>query len=363
MTSILTAYLAREILKTSCAVLLVLYVILLSNALGRVLADIADGDIPAQTLGPTFLAQSINLLSMLLPIAMFLGIVFTFGRMYKDHEIVVMQACGVGYGDFYRPVLIALFPFMIVSVYTSVWLNAQMLYAADMAVKREANLHEFQLVKPGQFNQAGDGELVFYMESLSEDKLELREIIISQTGGDRMVIETARRGRQSIDEKSGDRFLVIGPGERYEGQAGDNQVKQISFAEHGILMEKRNKARVGKVHSDQMTPTALLQSSLRKHHVEFHWRIAIPVTLLVLALLAVPLAYVAPRKGRYGKVGVALLVLIAYLNLMAFTRAKLDDGIIPIALNFWWVHLLFLLLTLALIYRRNRGRLLRRMSA
>jgi len=301
-------------------------------------------------------------LSILLPISLFLGIVFTFGRMYKDHEIVVMQACGVGYRDFYRPVLLAIIPFMIVSVYTSVWLNAQMLYAADNAVKREANLHEFQLVKPGQFNQAKDGELVFYMESLSEDKLVLRDIIISQTDGDKMVIETARRGRQSIDEKTGDRFLIIGPGERYEGQAGDNQIKQISFAEHGILMEHRNKVRAGKVHSDQMTPPALLQSSQHKHHVEFHWRVAIPVTLLVLALLAVPLAYVAPRQGRYGKVGIALLVLIAYLNLMAFTRAKLDDGIIPIVLNFWWIHLLFLLLTLAFIYRRNRGRLLRRVS-
>ena len=112
-----------------------------------------------------------------------------------------------------------------------------------------------------------------------------------------------------------------------------------------------------------MTPTALWRSSLLKHHIEFHWRIAIPVILLVLALLAVPLSYVAPRQGRYGKVGIALLVLIAYLNLMAFTRAKIEDGIIPIALNFWWVHLLFLLLTLAFIYRRNRGRLLRRVSA
>ena len=112
-----------------------------------------------------------------------------------------------------------------------------------------------------------------------------------------------------------------------------------------------------------MTPTALWRSSRLNHRIELHWRIAIPVVLLVLALLAVPLAYVAPRQGRYGKLGVALLVLIVYLNLLAFTRAKIEDGIIPLALNFWWVHLLFLLLALALIYRRNRGRLLRRVSA
>ena len=81
MTRILTVYLAREILKTSCATMLVLYVILVSNSFGRILADIADGDIPQQALWPVMLGQAINLFSLLLPIALFLGIVFTFGRM------------------------------------------------------------------------------------------------------------------------------------------------------------------------------------------------------------------------------------------------------------------------------------------
>jgi lipopolysaccharide export system permease protein len=357
MTRILTTYLAREILKTSSATLLVLFVILVSNALGRVLADIADGDVPLQALWPVLFGQSVHLLSLLLPIALFLGIIFTFGRMYKDHEIVVMHACGIGYRDFYRPVLIVLIPFMVVSLYTSMWLNAQVLNSAKMAIEREANLHEFLLLKPGQFNLGNDGELAFFMESISEDKLELRDIIISQSGRGEMNIETAKTGRQTIDEKSGDLFLVIGPGERYEGRAGDNRIRQLSFDQHGILIEKKTRAMRHKLDGDQMTPTVLWKSDKLNLRIEFHWRIAVPVVMLVLALLAVPLAYIAPRQGRYGKVGVAILVLIAYLNLIAFTRAQLEEGSIPLALNFWWVHMLFLMLTLALIYRRNRGQL------
>ena len=362
MTRIVTTYLAREILKTSSAVLLVLFVILISNALGRVLADIADGDIPLLALWPVLLGQSVNLLSLLLPIAFFLGIIFTFGRMYQDHEIVVMQACGIGYRDFYRPVLIALVPFLAVSIYSSLWLNAQVLNAAQNSIDLEADLHEFQQIKPGQFNEGGDGGLVFFMESLSDDKLELRNIIISQTGTGEMVIETAETGRQQVDEKSGDLFLVIGPGERYEGQAGDNEIKHVTFEQHGILIEKRVRTASLKLASEAMTLTGLWQSEKLRHRIELQWRIAVPVVLLVLALLAVPLAYIAPRQGRYGKVGIALLVFIVYLNLMAFTRSQLEDGVIPVVLNFWWVHLLFLMLTLALIYRRNRGQLIHRVS-
>jgi lipopolysaccharide export system permease protein len=363
MTRILTTYLAREILKTSCATMLILYVILVSNSFGRILADIADGDVPQRALWPVLLGQSVNLLSLLLPIALFLGIVFTFGRMYKDHEIVVMNACGIGYREFYRPVLLVLIPFMAISIYSGIWLNAQVLMSAQDAVDREANLHEFQQIKPGQFNQSGSGKLVFFMDSISEDKLELRDIIVSQTNRDVMVIETAETGHQKIDDRSGDLFLVMGPGERYEGEAGDNRVKHITFDQHGILIKRiARQARV-EPHSDQMTPQRLWKSKKLKHRIEFQWRIAMPMVVLVLALLAVPLAYIAPRQGRYGKLGAALLVLIVYLNLMAFTRAQMDDQVIPVALNFWWVHLLFLLLTLALIYRRNRGLLLRRKIA
>jgi lipopolysaccharide export system permease protein len=363
MTSIISNYLAREILKTSCATLLVLYVILVSNAFGRVLADIADGDVPQQALWPVLLGQSVNLLSVLLPIGLFLGIVFAFGRMYKDHEIVVLNACGIGYREFYKPVLIATAPFLILSIYTSFWLNAQVLSAAQAAIDSEENRHEFHLVKPGQFNQSSSGDLVFFMESVSEDKLELQDIIVSEGGGDSMVIETARSGRQEIDEKSGDLFLVIGPGERHEGRAGDNRLKIISFDQHGVLLEKISKQAREEPHSNQMTPQRLLRSEKLKHRIEIRWRIAVPVVLLVLALLAVPLSYIAPRQGRYGKVGAALLVFIIYLNLMAFTRAQLDDRVIPVAINFWWVHLLFLALTVALIYRRNHGVMLRRGSA
>ena len=85
--------------------------------------------------------------------------------------------------------------------------------------------------------------------------------------------------------------------------------------------------------------------------------------LVYVALLAVPLSYIAPRQGRYGKLGPALLVFIVYLNLLAFTRSQIEDNVIPVAINFWWVHLLFLVLTVVFIYRRNHGVLLRRGSA
>ncbi len=363
MFNIITAYLAREIFKTSGATILVLYVILVSNVLGRLLADIADGDIPRQALWPVLFSQSISLLSLLLPIGFFIGIIFAFGRMYKDHEIVVMHACGIGYRDFYKPVLIVLTPLLLLSVSTSLWLNPMGQRYAQSIVDEAENLNEFQQIKPGQFNQSSSGEIVFYMESISDDRLELRDIIIGQKNRDVMVIETAATGRQKIDENSGDLFLVVGPGERYEGNAGQNDHKLIQYAQHGILIQNRAKTSTDRPGSEQLTLRELWDSNELADRIELHWRIAIPIVLLLLSLLAVPLAYIAPRQGRFGKVGYALLVYVVYLNLIAVTRAQLETGVLPMALNFWWVHGLFLGLAIMLLYRRTRGRLFSRAAA
>lgn len=355
MINLITAYLAREIFKSSLAAVLVLFIILMSNTLGRVLADIADGDLPRQALWPIMLSQSLNSLSVLLPIGMYLGIVFAFGRMYKDHEIVVMNACGIGYREFYKPVLIVLLPVFAFSCYTSLWLNPQAQRTAQAIVDREENRHEFHLLKPGQFNQSEDADLVFFMESISEDRLELSGIIISQTGGEEMVLETAASGRQKIDEKTGDLFLVVGPGERYQGVAGKNDHQVIRFEQHGILLENKNRSGSSDLRVEQSPPGELWQSKQLESRVELHWRMSIPIAIVVLGLIAVPLAYIAPRQGRFGKVAYALLVYIAYLNLLALTRAQLEAGTLPLTLGFWWVHAIFIGLGLALIYRRNRG--------
>ncbi|MEM7565343.1 MAG: LPS export ABC transporter permease LptF, partial [Pseudomonadota bacterium] len=283
MGNILSTYLAREILKTSMATILILFIILMSNALGRVLADVADGDVPQQAIWPVLLSQSVNILSLLIPIGLFLGIIFAFGRMYKDHEIVVMNACGVDYRHFYRPVLVLLIPVLFCSALASLWLNAAVQNYARIIVEQEQNLHEFQQIKAGQFNQSKEGNLVFYMEKISDDRRELQDIIIGQSDQENMVLETAQRGRQTVDEQSGSLFLVVGPGERYEGQAGSKETRIIEFEQHGILLESQTKSAADQQSSEEKSLAQLWRSPNIKDRIELHWRITIPVVVLVLA--------------------------------------------------------------------------------
>lgn len=354
MPNIITRYLCREILKSSAATLVILFIILMSNALGRVLADITDGDVPESALWPVMLSHSVKIFSLLLPIGLFFGIVFAFGRLYKDNEITVMNACGIGYRRFYRPVVLILLPLVGFSIYTNLWLNSEMQAKAQEIVELAKGAHEFDQVRAGQFNQGDSGDNVFYMESISEDRRQLSGIILGQLGEDRSVVETARHGRHRIDPETGDLFLVIGPGKRYDGVPGEYDYRITEFEQHGILIEKKVNRNQRKLDVEEKTPEQLWNSTTRKDRVELHWRLSIPVVMVILALLAVPLAYIAPRQGRFGKIGFAFLVYLFYLNLMAFSRAQLEAGSIPMAINFWWVHLLFILLTVILLAKHNQ---------
>ncbi|MDJ0880434.1 MAG: LPS export ABC transporter permease LptF [Gammaproteobacteria bacterium] len=351
MITIIQRYLVIEILKSTVATTLILFIILMSNTLGRVLSDISEGKTPVEALFPVFLGQSIHILSLLLPLGFFLGIIFAFGRLYKDHELVVLHACGFGYRHLYTALSYLLVPIFLLSMSLSLWLSAEFQQRAIKIVDEKESNHEFQRLKVGQFNQSNQNDSVFFMQSMSEDKLEIQNIIISQPGQEQDVLQTAKTGRHKLDEKNGDLFLEVGPGIRYVGKAGQADYQIIEFEKHGILIKKKP-AKTSPLDSDEISFSDLIQSHDLNDRVEFWWRISIPVTLVILALLAVPLSYIAPRQGRYGKIGLSLLVFIIYLNLLGLTKSALEEGQLPLWLNFWWVHVIFMSLTILLMLRR-----------
>lgn len=351
MISIVQRYLALEILKTTAATSLILFTILMSNTLGSVLSDVSNGETPIEALIPVLLGQSIQVLSVVLSLSFFLGVVFALGRLYKDHELIVLQACGYGYRQLYVPMLIVLIPVFLITAMCSLWLGAEMLQRAKLIIDEKNSAHEIQRMKVGQFNLSKDKQHVFFMQSISDDKLEIRDVIVTQKTKNQNVIETAKRGRNKLDEKTGDLFLELSPGKRYEGVAGQGDYRIIDFEKHGILME-RKQTRISPIKVKEKSLQDIIYSNKREDRVEFLWRVTIPLTVVILGFLSIPLAYIAPRQGRYGKIGVALLVFIVYLNLLGLTKTALNRENLPLWLNFWWVHSIFIVLTLIMLKRR-----------
>jgi lipopolysaccharide export system permease protein len=59
---------------------------------------------------------------------------------------------------------------------------------------------------------------------------------------------------------------------------------------------------------------------------------------VVMGLIAVPLARLRPRQGRYARVGYAILIFFVYIELAIAGKVWLVRGVTPEWLGLWWVH-------------------------
>jgi lipopolysaccharide export system permease protein len=129
----------------------------------------------------------------------------------------------------------------------------------------------------------------------------------------------------------------------------------IEFDRHGILLPARPENRGGLSLNERRT-SALFGDDDPKTIAELQWRLSMPLSVLLLSLLAVPLAHTSPRAGRYSRIAVAILIYIPYANLLVLARKWVAAGSVPAWLGLWWVHVLVLLLAFLLIAQRQGWR-------
>lgn len=353
MPSIIFRYLSSEVFKSSLGVMLVLFIILMSNTLSGVLEDIALGKVPDQALLPLLLRQAASLVVLLIPFGFFLGVVLAFGRLYKDYEMPVLNSCGLGYRRMLLPVMALMLPFFAANLYFSLSLSATSQRYAQSFIDSFEQKGDFEQIEAGRFNTSDTGDHVFYMESMSADRSQLKNVIINQSNNDQFSFGIAEKGVQVKDQATGDLFLELSNGIRYEGFPGDADFKVIEYKTHGVLIDIQPQEKKRVVKAIEKPFLELLNSGAKKDKIELQWRLATPFSLLMLGLIAVPLSYVAPRKGRYGKMGLAILVYILYNNALGTMLVWIEKGDVAVAYGFWLVHLVFLLLALVLVLKRN----------
>ena len=352
MLSIIDRYLFKEIILSWLAITFVLALVLTASTLAKVLGLAMDGDLPADIVFPFMLVKLIKLSAMLMPIGLYLGIMFALGRLYQDSEMSAMTSCGIGHASIFKPVLLSaglgvlLVSYLVMVV--SPWASRE-----EQRIKMSVtNRPLLSLVSPGRFNQIGEDKTVIYAKSVDSEKGTLNQIFVKNKETDGFSVETAREASyRQVENINGD-FIVFTDGERVTKNNTDLAMQITEFEKHGVLVERAVQAAV-RMKSEGKSMAALIQSNNRKDLAEAHWRLAFPITVLLLALFAVPLSRTGPRQGRYGRIALAIIIYLPYSNLLVVGKKWISKGIIPEWLGLWWVHIFMLLVVLYLIARMN----------
>ncbi len=343
-------YIFREALGSWSMVMAVLFAIFMTNQLAEVLGDAAADRLPRDAVLAIFGLTALRYLMLLTPIASFLGVTLALARLNRDGEMAALAACGVGLGRLLVP--IGAFTLLLAAGLT--WLALVSTPAASRRIEEirfsaRQNV-ELSAIQAGTFTSPDSGETVIHAREVVGD--ELHNVFLQTQRGERVSVVLAERGRRVVDSATGEQSFVLYSGRLYEGVPGQGKFLVVEFDEQLVPVRLEDNEEFVEVAAAKSTRELLGSTSLADR-AELHWRVSFPLSLFVLAVLAVPLSRTSPREGRYARLGIALFIYIIYIDSLSIARVWIERGLVDERLGLWWVHAVVGLLGLWMLARAS----------
>ena len=354
--------LRRDLARTFGATLVVLLTIVITMLLVRTLSlaasDLVEPRDVVLVLGYTTLGQ----LGTILSLSLFVAIVATFGRMYRDSEMAIWFASGVDLARFVRPVLRTFWPVLVVIAllvtFAWPWVNRNSAELRD----RYAQRSDLARVAPGVFQSSSDGQRVFFVERDPQDDVGVRNVFGLASKGDVDSVVSARAGRLEVD--GDDRYVVLEAGQRSDVNAATGQTTLAGFDTYRALVDIRALRRVQEQPPKTMSTAELVRAPTPRNQGELAWRIGMALAAVNLTLLAIGLAHVDTRRPSSLNLIVALVGSLAYYNSINLTQSWVGSERLGLAPALLVLHGGVFLVALALLWWRDHAAVLRqRMNA
>ncbi len=343
--------LIKELISTAAGAFLVLVGIVVAQRAGNLIRLAAKGILPNDAITTILGFNMVKFLPMLLSLALFLGVLMTLSRWYRDSEMVIWFSGGLSINQWIRPVLTFIFPvilfILILSLIVMPWATNK---GEQYRTQLEAR-DDLATISPGVFKESANGERVFFMESFDELGNVVKNIFVQTLQHQKLGVIVAAEGSR-YTEKNGDNFILMENGKRYQGARDSAEFSTTTFEKYAIRIEAKE-AKEAPPSTQSKSTSELISATNGTNNAELQWRLAIPISALILCLLAIPLSALDPRAGRSANFMLALVIYIIYNNLLSIFQAWIAQGKINALIGLWPVHLLFALLAVYMFYRRS----------
>jgi lipopolysaccharide export system permease protein len=191
---------------------------------------------------------------------------------------------------------------------------------------------------------------VFFVESVDEAQTEVRNVFVTQMRDGHLTVVASSGGRIETRPEGG-RFLVLEDGRRWDGQWGEGAYRLMEFERYGLLLQP--KPAPGAEDSARMRATTdLIEQPSATNRGELIWRLSLPISGLLAALLAIPLAFVNPRVNQSVNLIVAMLIYVIYNNANSLMQAWVSQGRLPFAVGLLATHVVVIAIIAFMFWRR-----------
>jgi len=345
-------HLLRQFAETVVAVAIVLLLVTMGALFMDLIGEIAKGKVPAGLLLSQLGLRSIRFLTLVMPLALFLGLLLAIGRLYAESEMAVLAGVGIGPQRLWKPLLYVSLPVLLLVGSASLWLAPASAHKAKQMIEVAQRSFLIAGLEPGRFVELPGKAGVLYVTELSTDGTRFSELFVQREHEGRMDIITAHEGSLKLIGET-QRYLRLRDGFRVEGAIGQSDFRMMRFQQNDVRVPDRERSDSNEDLSDVST-LALLSKNTPLARSELHWRMAMPLFVVALTLFALPLARSEPRQPQYGLVLFSLLVYLVGMLLLLLGTGLIGTGRIPGWLGLWWVHLPMLALAAWLFLRDGR---------
>jgi lipopolysaccharide export system permease protein len=345
--------LRRDLARNFGATLVVILTIVLTMMLIRTLGLAALGSVAPQDVVLLLGYTALGHLPTMLALSLFIAVVATLGRMYRDSEMAIWFASGVGLTRFVRPVLRMSWPVLLVvallALFVWPWQNQRGLELKERFERRS----DLSRVAPGQFQTSNDGSRVFFIERDSDDGRTGRNVFILSTTGSAESVTSARTGRIELD--GDDRFLVLERGQRNEQDLTSGDKTLSRFETYRVLAGERLLSSVDDLPPKARRTIELLRQPTPRHQGELVWRLGLVLGGANLLLLGIGLSASNPRRASNWNLLFALLSFVVYYNVINLSQAWVAGGKIGMGAALFGAHGAAFVLALLLLWWREQG--------
>jgi lipopolysaccharide export system permease protein len=347
----------RELARSFGATLVVLITIVMTIVLIRTLGQASRGFINPQDVMLFMAFSALGRLPTILTLSLFIAMVSTLSRMYRDSEMVVWFTSGQGLAGFLVPLFRFAWPVLLVislmALFVWPWTNQQ---TKDMQSRYEQR-GDLDRIAPGQFQESSSGNRVFFIDRDLAGGQASNNVFIAATENGKSSLTTARSGH--ITTKGDAQFLMLENGQRLENVIGQSALKISDFEEYGTKTGAANSLTESAPEAKLLSTRALISTPTRSNLGELAWRLGLALAAINFVILALALASVNPRGGRSGNMIFILLTFVVYNNLINLGQSWIFVGLISFSNFLLTLHGVVLLLGLGWLAKRHTNWVLR----
>lgn len=341
---ILSRYLNREVLVTMLVTTLVLLAIFICNQFVRYLSDAAIGRVTALAVIQLMIIQVPLLAGFMLPLGYFIAVLLSYGRLHADSEMTILFSSGVSRQKLLGITMIGAAIVTCMVAVLMIWVEPEMAWYRDHILARAAAASPLAKMAPQRFHLVS-GRWAFFVDELSRDHKTMRGIFAAE------IPEYSRYKKiknsvlmaasaQTKTDAFGKQFIEFQNGARYLGNPGEADYQVIEFKKYGVQIPQKT---IHLSKQEEFMPTADLwreRNTNKLAAAELQWRLSMPLSVLILALFAMPLAQVRPRQGKFARFLPAIIIYTVYIDLLFVAQSWVQKGLVGTTIGMWWVHLL-----------------------